>query len=212
MDAFFEDISANNVPTPPTQTIGPQPAQTTGPNNEFEELLSRSTQKLYPGYDMTTSEFTLEISHIKMACVAPRSHGGDAGSSPPRRPTRPVPAQCQSSMLRIKTGNRSLRKAFRENNEQPLKIGFDYEDLDHANVQATRARERVAEEAQAQAYLAALKADAAAQRANVAQQNSEANNAALDLARENNNESSGEEEEDEQRTGGDDDYSDDDDE
>ncbi|GKC19334.1 Myc-type, basic helix-loop-helix domain-containing protein [Tanacetum coccineum] len=64
-----------------------------------------------------------------MACVAPRSHGGDAGGSPPRRPTRPVPAQCQSSMLRIKTGNRSLRKAFRENNEQPLKIGFDYEDL-----------------------------------------------------------------------------------
>ncbi|GJT78828.1 hypothetical protein Tco_1045553 [Tanacetum coccineum] len=36
-----------------------------------------------------------------------------------------------------------------------------------------------AEEAQARAYLAALKADAAAQRANVAQQNSEANNAAL---------------------------------
>ncbi|GJS28884.1 hypothetical protein Tco_0489504 [Tanacetum coccineum] len=65
----------------------------------------------------------------EMACVAPRSHGGDAGGSPPRRPTRPVPAQCQSSMLRIETGNRSLRKAFRENNEQPLKIGFDYEDL-----------------------------------------------------------------------------------
>ncbi|GKD72443.1 hypothetical protein Tco_1330725, partial [Tanacetum coccineum] len=33
MDAFFEDISANNVPT---QTTGPQPSQTTGPNNEFE--------------------------------------------------------------------------------------------------------------------------------------------------------------------------------
>ncbi|GJT89600.1 hypothetical protein Tco_1078445 [Tanacetum coccineum] len=76
MDAFFEDIFANNVPTPPTQTTGPQPAQTTGPNNEFEELLSR-----------------------------------------------------WRSMLRIETGNRSLRKAFRENNEQPLKIGFDYEDL-----------------------------------------------------------------------------------
>ncbi|GJW71188.1 hypothetical protein Tco_0128105 [Tanacetum coccineum] len=129
MDALFKDISANNVPTPPTQTTGPQPAQTTGPNNEFEELLSRSTQKLYPGCDMTTLEFTSEISHIKMACVTPRSHGGDAGGSPPRRPTRPVPAQCQSSMLRIEMENRSLRKAFRENNEQPLKIGFDYEDL-----------------------------------------------------------------------------------
>ncbi|GJW80610.1 uncharacterized protein Tco_0144585 [Tanacetum coccineum] len=65
MDTFFEDISANNVPTPPTQTTGPQPAQTTGPNNEFEELLSRSTQKLYPGCDMSTLEFTTEISHIK---------------------------------------------------------------------------------------------------------------------------------------------------
>ncbi|GJX26078.1 hypothetical protein Tco_0232374 [Tanacetum coccineum] len=43
MDAFFEDISANNVPT---QTTGPQPAQTTGPNNEFEEFLQRPTQKL----------------------------------------------------------------------------------------------------------------------------------------------------------------------
>ncbi|GKD28474.1 hypothetical protein Tco_1239252, partial [Tanacetum coccineum] len=98
MDAFFEDISANNVPTPPTQTTGPQPAQTTGPNNEFEELLSRSTQKLYPGCDMTTLEFTSEISHIKMACVAPRLHGGDVGGSPPRRPTRPVPAQCQKQL------------------------------------------------------------------------------------------------------------------
>ncbi|GKE37120.1 hypothetical protein Tco_1460525, partial [Tanacetum coccineum] len=39
-----------------------------------------------------------------MACVAPRSHGGDAGGSPPRRPTRPVLAQCQSSMLLIETG------------------------------------------------------------------------------------------------------------
>ncbi|GKG46350.1 hypothetical protein Tco_0501196, partial [Tanacetum coccineum] len=62
MDAFFKDIYANNIPT---QTTGPQPAQTTGPNNEFEELLSRSTQKLYPGCDMSTLEFTTEISHIK---------------------------------------------------------------------------------------------------------------------------------------------------
>ncbi|GJT00316.1 hypothetical protein Tco_0821485 [Tanacetum coccineum] len=65
----------------------------------------------------------------EMACVAPRSHGGDAGGSPPRRPNRPVPAQCQSSMLRLETGNASLRKAFRENNKQPLQLGFDYADL-----------------------------------------------------------------------------------
>ncbi|GJT78618.1 CACTA transposable element [Tanacetum coccineum] len=66
MDAFFEDISANNVPTPLTQTTGPQPAQTTGPNNEFEELLARSTQKLYSSCDMTTLDFTSEISNIKV--------------------------------------------------------------------------------------------------------------------------------------------------
>ncbi|GKA39583.1 hypothetical protein Tco_0732134 [Tanacetum coccineum] len=65
----------------------------------------------------------------EMACVAPRSHSGDASGSPPRRPTRPVPAQCQSSMLRLEMGNRTFRRAFRENNEQPLMIGFDYEDL-----------------------------------------------------------------------------------
>ncbi|GJW13932.1 hypothetical protein Tco_0018065 [Tanacetum coccineum] len=50
----------------------------------------------------------LEHTDFDMACVAPRLHGGDAGGSPPRRPTRPIPAQCQSSMLRLETGNRSL--------------------------------------------------------------------------------------------------------
>ncbi|GJS78900.1 acidic leucine-rich nuclear phosphoprotein 32 family member A [Tanacetum coccineum] len=64
-----------------------------------------------------------------MACVFPRSHGGDAGGSPPRRPNRPVPAQCESSNLRIETGNASLRRAFRQNDQRPLTIGFDYDDL-----------------------------------------------------------------------------------
>ncbi|GJX10836.1 reverse transcriptase domain-containing protein [Tanacetum coccineum] len=64
-----------------------------------------------------------------MACVFPRSHGGDAGGSPPRRPNRPVPAQCESSNLRIETGNASLRRAFRQNDQRPLTIGFDYGDL-----------------------------------------------------------------------------------
>ncbi|GJU43063.1 hypothetical protein Tco_1200329 [Tanacetum coccineum] len=32
-------------------------------------------------------------------------------------------------MTRFETGNRSLRKAFRENNKQPLQLGFDYADL-----------------------------------------------------------------------------------
>ncbi|GJT87715.1 hypothetical protein Tco_1069432 [Tanacetum coccineum] len=65
----------------------------------------------------------------EMACVFPRSHGGDAGGSPPRRPNRPVPAQCESSNLRIETGNASLRRAFRQNDQRPLTIGFDYGDL-----------------------------------------------------------------------------------
>ncbi|GJS44596.1 hypothetical protein Tco_0594717 [Tanacetum coccineum] len=37
------------------------------------------------------------------------------------------------SMLRLETGNRSLRKAFRENNKQPLQLGFDYDDLGPLN-------------------------------------------------------------------------------
>ncbi|GJU59523.1 hypothetical protein Tco_1237289, partial [Tanacetum coccineum] len=57
MDAFFEDISANNVPTPPTQTTGPQPAQTTGPNNEFEELLSSLKEN---GKDESTPSFLIK--------------------------------------------------------------------------------------------------------------------------------------------------------
>ncbi|GJW64754.1 Myc-type, basic helix-loop-helix domain-containing protein [Tanacetum coccineum] len=203
----------------------------------------------------------------EMACVAPRSHGGDAGGSPPRRPNRPVPAQCQSSMLRLETGNASLRKAFRENNKQPLQLGFDYADLesraralrgpirredrgpqvrrqsefqteqtsrDTSFPRANRAYEDVmtrdqmtqilrqqkqekklyrkqAEEAQARAYLASLKADAADQRANVAYQNTESIYGALDLARENNNECSSREEEEEEEEEGEqqsgDDYS-----
>ncbi|GJT32929.1 acidic leucine-rich nuclear phosphoprotein 32 family member A [Tanacetum coccineum] len=67
--------------------------------------------------------------YAHMACVFPRSHGGDAGGSPPRRPNRPVPAQCESSNLRIETGNASLRRAFRQNGQRPLTIGFDYGDL-----------------------------------------------------------------------------------
>ncbi|GJR04007.1 hypothetical protein Tco_0526991 [Tanacetum coccineum] len=51
-----------------------------------------------------------------MACVTPRSHGGDAGGSPPRRPTRHV------------TGTVSQRRLEKIMNNL-LKIGFDYEDL-----------------------------------------------------------------------------------
>ncbi|GJW19104.1 Myc-type, basic helix-loop-helix domain-containing protein [Tanacetum coccineum] len=64
----------------------------------------------------------------EMACVAPRSHGGDAGGDPPRRPTGPIPAQCQGSTIRGVTTNRALRRAFRDNREEPLTVGFDIED------------------------------------------------------------------------------------
>ncbi|GJU55639.1 uncharacterized protein Tco_1229353 [Tanacetum coccineum] len=65
----------------------------------------------------------------EMACVFPRSHGGDAGGSPPRRPNRPVPAQCESSNQRIETRNASLKRAFRQNGQRSLTIDFDYGDL-----------------------------------------------------------------------------------
>ncbi|GJR28058.1 Myc-type, basic helix-loop-helix domain-containing protein [Tanacetum coccineum] len=50
MDTFFEDISANNVPTPPTQTTGSSnhPKQRV-PNNEFEELLPRTKNQSHGG-------------------------------------------------------------------------------------------------------------------------------------------------------------------
>ncbi|GJW82683.1 hypothetical protein Tco_0155828 [Tanacetum coccineum] len=38
----------------------------------------------------------------------------------------PVPAQCESSNQRIETENASLRRAFRQNGQRPLTIGFDY--------------------------------------------------------------------------------------
>ncbi|GJW79150.1 hypothetical protein Tco_0140832 [Tanacetum coccineum] len=51
----------------------------------------------------------------------------NASGSPPRQPNRPVPAQCQSSSLRIETGNASLRKAFRHINHNLVTLGFDYD-------------------------------------------------------------------------------------
>ncbi|GJW78381.1 hypothetical protein Tco_0140063 [Tanacetum coccineum] len=56
-----------------------------------------------------------------MACVASRSHGRDAGGSPPRSPTWPYTA-CSSCVLRPKC---VLKKAFRNNNQQQLRLAFD---------------------------------------------------------------------------------------
>ncbi|GJZ53525.1 Myc-type, basic helix-loop-helix domain-containing protein, partial [Tanacetum coccineum] len=64
----------------------------------------------------------------EMACLAPRSHGGDAADGP-TGPYRPSAKVRNCSSLRIETGNASLRKAFRHNNQQPLTLGFDVDDL-----------------------------------------------------------------------------------
>ncbi|GJR82860.1 hypothetical protein Tco_0153645 [Tanacetum coccineum] len=47
----------------------------------------------------------------------------------PDGPTGPYRPSAKVPMLRLETGNASLRKAFRENNKQPLQLGFDYADL-----------------------------------------------------------------------------------
>ncbi|GJQ98695.1 hypothetical protein Tco_0009834 [Tanacetum coccineum] len=48
----------------------------------------------------------------------------------PTGPYRPSAKVRNCSMLRLETKNASLRKAFRENNKQPLQLGFDYADLE----------------------------------------------------------------------------------
>ncbi|GJY27727.1 CACTA transposable element [Tanacetum coccineum] len=74
MATFLYDIRVDNDPTLPTHTTdpqpttGPQPTQTTAPqpNNEFEELLARSTETLYPGCEMNSLDFMSKISHVKL--------------------------------------------------------------------------------------------------------------------------------------------------
>ncbi|GJU87893.1 hypothetical protein Tco_1295439 [Tanacetum coccineum] len=162
MDAFFEDISANNVPTPPTQTIGPQPAQTTGPNNEFEELLSRQRY-----LDMKAMQ-----DNVKAGLIPFKTDQEILDEIVPSDNR-----QNMSGMGRPGGGSTSRRRA-----NHAFGDVMTRDQITHMFRQQEQEKEflrKQAEEAQAQAYLAALKADAAAQRANVAQQNSEANNAAL---------------------------------
>ncbi|GKB53876.1 acidic leucine-rich nuclear phosphoprotein 32 family member A [Tanacetum coccineum] len=134
MDAFFEYISANNVPTPPTQTteVDAPPVNDDNANANEGNAEDDDVAHVLDDDDVVVSdddEVNPSTNVEEMACVFPRSHGGDAGGSPPRRPNRPVPAQCESSNLRIETGNASLRRAFRQNGQRPLTIGFDYGDL-----------------------------------------------------------------------------------
>ncbi|GJV02180.1 retrovirus-related pol polyprotein from transposon TNT 1-94 [Tanacetum coccineum] len=64
-----------------------------------------------------------------MACVAPRSHGGDAGGDPPddRRP-RMLPYQCEGSGKRGESKHKALKKAFKQNGYRKLEIVFEAKD------------------------------------------------------------------------------------
>ncbi|GJR61834.1 hypothetical protein Tco_1503996 [Tanacetum coccineum] len=152
-----------------TQTTGPQPSQTTGPNNEFEELLSSSSNVTlsveltnFEHTDLSINSESTEVdaspvnddnananegnaeddvyAHVlddddvvvsdddevnpstnveEMACVFPRSHGGDAGGTPPLTALRPVPAQCGVPTW-YRDREWSLRRAFRQMDQRPL--------------------------------------------------------------------------------------------
>ncbi|GJU35497.1 hypothetical protein Tco_1183851 [Tanacetum coccineum] len=64
-----------------------------------------------------------------MACVAPRSHGGDAGGDPldDRRP-RLLPHQCEGSGKRGESKHKALKKAFKQNGYRKLEIVFEAKD------------------------------------------------------------------------------------
>ncbi|GJW62212.1 reverse transcriptase domain-containing protein [Tanacetum coccineum] len=64
--------------------------------------------------------------------IFPRTHVGMPVVLHPDGPTgpyRPSAKVRNCSNLRIETGNASLRRAFRQNDQRPLTIGFDYGDL-----------------------------------------------------------------------------------
>nr|GEV12576.1 hypothetical protein [Tanacetum cinerariifolium] len=64
-----------------------------------------------------------------MACVAPRSHGGDAGGDPldDRRP-RLLPHQCKGFGKRGESKHKALKKAFKQNGYHKLEIVFEAKD------------------------------------------------------------------------------------
>ncbi|GJX09104.1 acidic leucine-rich nuclear phosphoprotein 32 family member A [Tanacetum coccineum] len=114
----YSEKSPDNVETNFPAVAGKSPSEVNHVLDDDDDVVVSDDDEVNPSTNVE-----------EMACVFPRSHGGDAGGSPPRRPNRPVPAQCESSNLRIETGNASLRRAFRQNDQRPLTIGFDYGDL-----------------------------------------------------------------------------------
>nr|GFB36480.1 hypothetical protein [Tanacetum cinerariifolium] len=64
-----------------------------------------------------------------MACVAPRSHDGDAGGDPPDdRQPRLLPHQCEGSGKRGESKHKALKKAFKQNGYRKLEIVFEAKD------------------------------------------------------------------------------------
>ena len=92
-----------------------------------------------------------------MACVAPRSHGGDAGGSPTRRPTRPMSGRDRKLPGGGSTSRRSANSTFGSD----VMTRDEITQLLRQEQQENELYKKQAEEAQQRAYLAALKADAA---------------------------------------------------
>ena len=92
-----------------------------------------------------------------MAYVAPRSHGGDAGGSLTRRPTRPMSGRDRKLPGGGSTSRRSANSTFGSD----VMTRDEITQLLRQEQQENELYKKQAEEAQQQAYLAALKADAA---------------------------------------------------
>ncbi|GJT07213.1 hypothetical protein Tco_0841675 [Tanacetum coccineum] len=80
----------------------------------------------YPVANLRLAQFA---TSVHMACVAPRSHGGDAGGDQPddRRP-RSLSYQCQGSGKRGESKHTTLKKAFKQNGNRKLEIVFEAKD------------------------------------------------------------------------------------
>nr|GEZ05594.1 hypothetical protein [Tanacetum cinerariifolium] len=73
--------------------------------------------------------YGLVLVVLQMACVAPRSHGGDAGGDPPDdRQPRLLLHQCEGSGKRGESKHKALKKAFKQNGYRKLEIVFEAKD------------------------------------------------------------------------------------
>ncbi|GJY77590.1 hypothetical protein Tco_0483391 [Tanacetum coccineum] len=75
----------------------------------------------------SSSDVALSVG-LTMACVAPRSHGGDAGGDPPRQPTGPIPAQCQGTFHPLGV-NASYLNSLMGEQIRPLPLACEWEEI-----------------------------------------------------------------------------------